>query len=64
MTEADSRDSRDARELEAEDEEKILATIGHPKGTLAIMVVYFVLFVLGWVGLYFGQFLPRSAPLP
>ena len=49
---------------EPRDEEEILANIGHPKGTLAIMLVYFVLFVLGWVGLYFGQFMARAAPLP
>jgi hypothetical protein len=34
---------------------------GHPKGTLAIVAVYGLLFALGWLILYFGVFVPRGA---
>lgn len=37
---------------------------GHPRGTLVIVVIYGLLFVLGWVGLYVFQFLGRGAPQP
>ena len=33
---------------------------GHPKGTLAIVGIYGLLFVLGWLAIYFGVFLPRG----
>lgn len=39
-----------------------LAEIGHPKGTLAIVLIYMLLFILGWAALYFGEFLPRGTP--
>ena len=39
-----------------------LAEIGHPKGTLAVLAIYMLLFILGWAALYFGQFLPRGTP--
>lgn len=35
--------------------------IGHPKGTLAILAIYMLLFVAGWIGLYFFLFLSRGA---
>lgn len=41
-------------------EDEILAEIGHPKGTLAVMAVYMLLFVAGWILLYFFLFLPRG----
>lgn len=34
--------------------------LGHPRGTLAIVLVYGVLFVIGWLLFYFGEFLPRG----
>ncbi len=34
---------------------------GHPKGTLAIVGVYGLLFAIGWLILYFGVFVPRGA---
>ncbi|MFQ5530942.1 MAG: hypothetical protein ACE5FP_11430 [Gemmatimonadota bacterium] len=34
----------------------------HPKGTLAIVGLYGLLFTLGWFILYFFVFLPRGAP--
>jgi hypothetical protein len=37
---------------------------GHPKGTLAIVGVYGLLFALGWLVLYFFVFVPRGALTP
>lgn len=36
--------------------------VGHPKGTLAIVLIYAALFALGWALLYFVEFIPRGAP--
>jgi len=38
--------------------------LGHPKGTLAIVALYALLFALGWIALYWWEFLPRGAPHP
>ena len=38
--------------------------LGHPRGTLAIVLLYGALFALGWALLYFVEFLPRGAPQP
>ena len=38
--------------------------LGHPRGTLAIVMVYGALFVIGWLMLYFIEFVPRGAPQP
>lgn len=43
-------------------EQALLEEIGHPKGTLAVLAIYMLLFVVGWAVLYFGAFLPRGAP--
>lgn len=32
----------------------------HPRGTLAILLIYGALFALGWAAFYFGVFLPRG----
>lgn len=48
--------------MEPEDSE--LAEIGHPKGTLAIVLVYALLFAVGWLALYVFVFLHRGAPTP
>ncbi len=32
----------------------------HPRGTLVIILVYGLLFALGWLLLYFRVFLPRG----
>ncbi|MDH3403020.1 MAG: hypothetical protein OEP45_05335 [Acidobacteriota bacterium] len=56
MTEDAERAVRD------DDEEDALASLGHPRGTLAIVIVYAILFALGWVALYVFEFLPRGAP--
>ena len=37
---------------------------GHPRGTLAIVLIYGILFVLIWAGLYIFQFLGRGVPTP
>ncbi len=37
---------------------------GHPKGTLAIIGVYGLLFAIGWLVIYFGVFVPRGALTP
>lgn len=35
---------------------------GHPRGTMAIVLIYALIFALTWGGLYFWQFLSRGAP--
>jgi hypothetical protein len=37
---------------------------GHPRGTLAIVLIYALIFALSWGGLYVFQFLGRGAPQP
>ena len=37
---------------------------GHPKGTLAVVGIYGLLFALGWLILYFAVFVPRGALTP
>ncbi len=37
---------------------------GHPRGTLAIVLIYAIIFVLSWLGLYVYQFLGRGVPQP
>ena len=36
----------------------------HPRGTLAIVTVFAVLFALGWLAVYFFLFIARGAPHP
>jgi hypothetical protein len=38
--------------------------LGHPKGTLAVVGLYALLFALGWLALYWFVFLPRGTPQP
>ena len=33
---------------------------GHPRGTLAIIAVYALMFVAGWLAMYFFTYLPRG----
>ncbi len=35
---------------------------GHPRGTLAIVLLYALIFAASWLGLYVWQFLERGAP--
>jgi hypothetical protein len=34
--------------------------LGHPRGTLAIVIIYGLLFGLAWLGMYLYVFLPRG----
>jgi len=36
----------------------------HPRGTLAIIAVYALLFLAGWITLYFFIYQPRGPVLP
>jgi hypothetical protein len=38
--------------------------LGHPRGTLAIVILYGLLFGLGWIAVYVFRFLERGAPQP
>jgi hypothetical protein len=38
--------------------------IGHPRGTLAIVILFGLLFGLGWAAMFFLRFLPIGAPHP
>ena len=38
--------------------------VGHPRGTLVIVLLYALLFALTWLGLYVYEFLDRGAPRP
>lgn len=48
----------------SENETPNLDEIGHPKGTLAIVALYALLFVIGWIFLFATQFIPRGTPQP
>jgi hypothetical protein len=39
-----------------------LKAIGHPRGTLAIVFIFGLLFALAWFGTYFFVFIGRGAP--
>jgi hypothetical protein len=39
-----------------------LEDIGHPRGTLAIVIVFGLLFALAWLATYFFVFIERGAP--
>lgn len=49
-------------ESETRNEDEILAAMGHPRGTLAVLAVYMALFIVGWILMYFFLFIPRGAP--
>lgn len=38
--------------------------LGHPRGTLVIVLLFGLLFGLGWVAMYVYGFLARGAPHP
>jgi len=48
----------------SEDLDAEIEDLGHPRGTLAIVILYGVIFALAWLGLYLFEFLPRGAPTP
>ncbi len=38
------------------------ADLGHPRGTLAIVIIFGIMFALGWLAMYLFRFLGRGAP--
>jgi hypothetical protein len=40
----------------------ILKDVGHPRGTLVIVIVFGLLFALAWLATYFFVFIERGAP--
>ena len=38
--------------------------LGHPRGTLVIVLIFGLLFGLGWIAMYVFGFLERGAPRP
>jgi len=42
--------------------EEVLKDLGHPRGTLAIVLIFGALFLLGWLAMYVFMFLERGAP--
>jgi len=48
----------------SENETVDLEEIGHPKGTLAIVALYALMFIAGWIFLFAMQFVPRGTPQP
>ncbi len=57
----DDAAAQQAPEQDAVDRE-MLEAIGHPRGTLAILLIYAIAFAAGWLLLYFGTFMPRGVP--
>lgn len=53
-----------SNEVTGAEEEVRPKDLGHPRGTLAIVILYALLFAAIWLGLYFFEFLPRGAPHP
>jgi hypothetical protein len=43
-------------------EEVNLEEIGHPRGTLAIVIIFGLAFGLAWFAMYVFEFLSRGAP--
>jgi hypothetical protein len=37
---------------------------GHPRGTLAVIAVYALLFMAGWLAIYFFTYTPRGPLQP
>ena len=54
--------STDPQPQEIAPETVAVEDLGHPKGTLAIVLIYGALFALGWILLYFVEFIPRGTP--
>lgn len=47
----------------ARDDDSVpLDHLGHPRGTLVIVILFAVLFGLAWLGMYVFVFLERGAP--
>jgi hypothetical protein len=48
--------------LEKSNSEDVLKDLGHPRGTLAIVLIFGALFLFGWLAMYLFMFLERGAP--
>ena len=48
--------------LEKSNGEDVLKDLGHPRGTLAIVLIFGALFLFGWLAMYLFMFLQRGAP--
>jgi hypothetical protein len=53
-------DTQSAAQIARADEAQ--EDFGHPRGTLAIVIVFAILFLLAWFGMYIYLFLGRGAP--
>ena len=42
--------------------DEVLQDVGHPRGTLAIVIVFGLLFALAWLATYLFVFIERGAP--
>ena len=40
----------------------VAAVVGHPRGTLAIVIVFALLFAAGWFSLFLFRFMEQGAP--
>lgn len=56
--------SPDPRADGASESAAISALPDHPIGTLAIVLIFGLLFAVFWAWVYFGEFLGRGAPSP
>ena len=43
-------------------EPELPADVEHPRGTLAIVIIFGVLFALGWLAMYFLRFMSTDVP--
>jgi hypothetical protein len=43
-------------------EEDVLQNLGHPRGTLAVVLIFGALFLGGWLAMYLFLFLKRGVP--
>jgi|KBSSwiStaDraftv2_1062776.scaffolds.fasta_scaffold136386_2 hypothetical protein len=43
-------------------DDDLLATIGHPKGTLVIVLIFALLFAAGWFAFFLFRFMEQGAP--
>jgi hypothetical protein len=41
---------------------EVIENLGHPRGTLAIVVLFGLLFAIGWFATYLFIFIERGAP--
>jgi len=40
----------------------VAAMVGHPRGTLAIVLIFGLLFAAGWFGMYLLRFMGQGTP--